>query len=366
MKYTLVLALLSVFFIGCDSNGSRKSKGLLPPASGRPGEVIVAMDSALWKGPVGEEVRKTFRAEVQGLPREEYMFKINYVDPRNLNDVLKSVKNLLFVMTLDNKGPGSKVVRNYFTKSSIDKIKNDPGLFVHTAEDEFAKGQSVMYLFGQTEEQLVEHIAEKRRQLQNYFDKAEDERLHAGLYNAKESEGFSEMLMKDHECFMRIPFAYKLVVSEPGFVWFRQINDESDKNIFITYRPYTSEKVFDKEQIIQLRDSIARHQLFEDPADPATHIVTETKVPFIPVTTERVNFNDKYAMKVKGLWKTNNLSMGGPFVGYILVDEQLNRLYYIEGFLYSPGKNQREFMRELEVILSTFRTKEQLAASATN
>jgi hypothetical protein len=52
--------------------------------------------------------------------------------------------------------------------------------------------------------------------------------------------------------------------------------------------------------------------------------------------------------------------MGGPFISYSLVDEELNRIYYIEGFLYSPGKAQRDLVRELETILSTFQTESDL------
>ncbi|UII33325.1 DUF4837 family protein [Fulvivirga ulvae] len=363
MRSIFSLIILVTIFYSCDSNSSRKSKGLLPPASGKSGEIIVVMDSSKWKGKVGEQIRETFRAEVGGLPREESMFKLNYVDPRQLNDILKSVRNLLFVMTIDDKKPGSRVVRNYFTKSSIDKIKGDPNLFVHTARDEFARGQTVMYLFGQNEKMLVDNIEKNQKQLQDFFNKAENNRLEAGLFKAKEVEGLTKMLEEDHECAMRIPFGYKLVVNQPGFVWFRQINAESDMNLFITYRPYKSEKAFEKEAIIDLRDSIARFQLFEDPAAPETHIITETKVPYIPVKTTQVNFNGSYAVEMRGLWKTSNLSMGGPFISYTLVDEELGRLYYIEGFVYSPGKNQREFIRELEVILSTFKTKQQVPTS---
>jgi len=31
-------------------------------------------------------------------------------------------------------------------------------------------------------------------------------------------------------------------------------------------------------------------------------------------------------------------------------------IYYIEGFVYSPGREQRELMREVETILKTFKT----------
>ncbi|MTI22502.1 DUF4837 family protein, partial [Fulvivirga sp. RKSG066] len=278
--------------------------------------------------------------------------------------VLKTVKNLLFVVTLDKNTPDSKVVKNYFTKSSLQKIKDDAELFLYTSSDVYARGQEVMYLFGQDESTLIANIQNKKSQLQNYFNQAENERLQYGLYKAKELKGVSEMLVKEHDCYMRVPFGYQLVVNEPGFVWVRQINDESDKNVFISYKPYRSESAFQKDSIIELRDSIAMSQLFEDPADPSTHILTETSVPYIPVLSEPVTFNGHYAMETRGLWRTNNLSMGGPFLSYTLVDEEIGRLYYIEGFVYSPGKSQREFMREMEVILSTFRTKANLPKSS--
>lgn len=363
MRITALLMTIAVLLFGCGGGSGKKNKNLLPPSSGRAGDIIVVMDSVMWQGQVGEEIRQTFKAEVEGLPREEHMFKLNYVDPRSLNDVLKTVKNLLFVMTVDDKHAGSRIVRSFFTKSSIEKIQEDPQLFVHTAKDEFARDQAVMYLFGQNKGSLVENIRQHRDKLQDFFNNMEEKRLLTGLYGANESKELTKMLVEDHECSMQVPFGYKLVVNQPGFVWFRQINAESDKNLFITYRPYSSEKAFTKESIIQLRDSVARFQLFEDPADQETFITTETKVPYIPVTTRKINFNGHYAIETKGLWRTNNFSMGGPFISYTLVDEELNRLYYIEGFVYSPGKNQREFMRELKVILSTFKTKEQLSSS---
>ena len=68
-----------------------------------------------------------------------------------------------------------------------------------------------------------------------------------------------------------------------------------------------------------------------------------------------INWSGKYAVEMRGLWKTNVLSMGGPFMGYALVDEKKGVFYYIEGFTYSPGKEQREIMRELETILLSFK-----------
>lgn len=354
---------VAIFLGACGGAGGPKNKSLLPKATGRAGEMIMVIDSAHWANDLGDVLKETFRAEVPGLPREEYMFKVNRVDPRKLNDLLKGVKNLVFVMTLDSRSAQTRVLKSYFTKTSLDRIKKDSSIFVYTTTDEFAKGQSIMYLFSSTKDALVKKIKRNQQGLQNYFNEAEKKRLTAGLFKAKESTGLRDMLRKEHECSMRIPFGYKLVVNEKnGFVWFRQINDESDKNIFITYQDYRSEADFTQENLIRLRDSVAQKQLFEDPDIPESYIVTETSVPYIPVVTKEISFNDKYAVQVKGLWKTNNLSMGGPFLGYAIVDEELGRLYYIEGFIYSPGKNQREFIREMDVILSTFRIKAELSS----
>jgi hypothetical protein len=57
---------------------------------------------------------------------------------------------------------------------------------------------------------------------------------------------------------------------------------------------------------------------------------------------------------MRGLWKTNSLSMGGPFISYTVADTKQGMLYYVEGFVYAPSREQREIMREVETILNSF------------
>ena len=45
-------------------------------------------------------------------------------------------------------------------------------------------------------------------------------------------------------------------------------------------------------------------------------------------------------------------------IRYERVDEKQGMLYYIEGFVYSPDRGQRELLRELETILHTFKVTE--------
>jgi len=356
MKYILLTLVCTTFLVGCNISEEDK-KNALPKAKGKPGEIILSMDSAKWASALGDEIRETFKPIVDGLPRGEALFSVRYVDPRRINSVLKQVKNMIFVSTLDSNSKGSRVINNYFTKESREQIKANDKLFVFTDQDVFARGQEIMYLFGQNDKQLIEHIVTNRSQLQSHFNSIADKRLKKALYKAKEVKGINEMLRKDHNCGMRIPSGYQLVENRKGFVWVRRIETVVDKNIFIYYRDFDNEEIFQDENIIGLRESVTSKYIFEDPEDRSTYVTIQD---YMPSIHQEVNFNDKYAIRTKGLWKTNNNAMGGPYMSFTFVDEALNRLYYIEGFIYSPGKSQREYMREVGVILSTFKTSKEL------
>lgn len=68
-------------------------------------------------------------------------------------------------------------------------------------------------------------------------------------------------------------------------------------------------------------------------------------------------------MESKGLWRISDLSRGGPFISYTIVDEESQLIYYVEGYVDSPGTRKKNFVRELETILATFKTKSDLAAT---
>ena len=44
--------------------------------------------------------------------------------------------------------------------------------------------------------------------------------------------------------------------------------------------------------------------------------------------------------------------MAGPFLNYIVEDKPNNRLLVMEGFVFAPSVNKRDYMFELESILN--------------
>jgi hypothetical protein len=47
--------------------------------------------------------------------------------------------------------------------------------------------------------------------------------------------------------------------------------------------------------------------------------------------------------------------MGGPFISYTFIDKYTNNIVTAEGYLYSPGTEQRKFALQIEALLNTIK-----------
>jgi len=354
MRYLLFISLL-LLWASCG-----KSSKNLALAQGLPGELYVVMDSTQSKGLVGDILDSILTAEMPGLPRKEPLFRIHWVDARKLNYILKERRNLVYVLTLDRHSQGATIIRKLFTPESIPQIQNNDNQFMTTATDIAARGQETVFLYGRTEAVLAANLRKNGGSLVTHFNRTERDRLTKALLKSGQMKGISDILVREFNCSMKIPFGYKLADQSKDFLWVRQINPKDDKDIFISRKPYTSLGDFSREKLIAFRNDVCRKYLFADPDDTESYVITETSVPFIPVTADTVNFNSRFAIQLRGLFRSHTPGIGGPFLGYALVDEGTQQFYYIEGFTVSPGRDQREIMRELETILYTFQTSQEL------
>ena len=352
----LVYLFAIIYLSSCDLEKTARMKENLPKATGKTGQIIIVMDSAQWKGKVGDEIRTTFQQQVKYLPREEPMFSLSHIDPMDFQSIFKTQKNIIFVTDLGNKSKGNRKLKTFFTNESLKMIDEDPSLFMYPKKDEFAQGQEILHLFGQNEEILINNIAKNREKLQNYFVEIEERRMHQALYAAKVEKGISKHIKELLGCEIMVPFGYEIALEDDKFIWLRNFSPDIDKSIFISWVNYTSQDLFSLDSLLALRTEMSKPYILYKPEDPESYMLTETDN--FDVFREEINFKDHYAVQLRGLWRVNKYYMGGPFISYAMVDETTNRLYYIEGFLYSPGKPQRDSMRELDTIIKTFHISE--------
>jgi hypothetical protein len=355
--FNLLILITLIFFQACSDDKNNDTR-YLPPAKGKVDHIVIVIDSAQWTGPIGKELREIFEQPLPGLPQPEPRFDLNRAKPLLLNDVLRQAASMIYVTTLDNSSNENRKIRQSFSQASLQQIKEDRELFMHTVKDRYAKGQEVMFLFGQTEEQLLEHLKENRQMLRNHFSQRERKNIEEALAKGEKVKGLSKEFRKKYDFSLLVPMGYELAKDQEQFVWLRHFSRNIDKNLFVAWIEYKSEEAFEKENIIAFRDSLAKEHIYGDDRSES-YMITERRV---PVHTQQINFNGKYAIETRGLWRLNKGFMGGPFVSYTFVDTTLNRLYYIEGFLYAPGEEKIRSIKELEATLSSFQTKDELKA----
>ena len=349
-KYVLLLIIIS---FGCsESAKENRRRDLLPTARGEADEIILVVDSTQWVDSLGlgGELRKTFMSPMLGLPQDEPLFNVSKVNPQKLNSVLKSAKNMVFVTTLDSKTRDSRVLQNYFTSQSLNRIKRDTSIFMRTHRDVFAKGQTVMFLFGSSEEKLAKQINYNRSQIREYFETSARETIKESLFNSPKKQ-LAQRIKENHNVEFTVPYGWEKARDLRNFVWLRKMDAETEQSIFVYYEPYRDRGIFN--EIGKFRDKVTRRNLY----DGENQDVYITRQEIIPVFTERVNFNGHFAVEARGLWKISDSSRGGPFVSYTIVDEEEGLVYYVEGYVDSPGTRKKHLVRELEAILSTFKTK---------
>jgi len=351
-KSILSLAFIILFagiLMSCDSmtSGSSSNK---PKARGGRGEILLIIDSLKYKGPVGDALQGIFEENIKGLVRDEPLFDIRKVDPRSMTRILKMAYNIIYVTTFDDKKPGSRQINALFSTQSKEKAKEDKSLFMLRNEDEFAQGQEVIYLFGNNEQELINNLNENKERLQNLFEVRERKRLSEALFNRRNGA----IQTKAKELFnldLKVPASYQLVKEENNFLWARQPTPSSqraDISIFFYETDYESEEQVFPENIIKLRNDILKSRIFGDPANPNSYLITETQ---LPPSFRDIKVDDHYAVEMRGQWKTHNISMGGSFISYVVVDQKAGKLYYMEGFLYYPNETHKSALREIEAIL---------------
>lgn len=359
LRNLLSALTLGALLVACSSgsNNSNSENLLLPPANGEVGELILAIDSSQFAGPLGKALRKTFNVPMEALPQDEMRFKLLDVSPLKLNNTLKRTKNLIYVTTLEDKSDESKVMRQLYTNESLQKINQDQSKYITLSKDVHARGQVVMYLYSKNGEILADHINKNQDYLRDIFESVERDRIKKKIFGSREKE-IEKTIRGDHGYNMKVPFGYEIAKNLPNFTWVRFIENDYDMNFFVYYEDFTDQDQL--KDMLGLRERITSSYL-RDSEKEQLHITTQ---PILPMLTDTITFKNKFALKNKGLWKISDGSAGGPYVSYSFVDEKNSKLYYIEGYVFAPGRDKKNFVRELDAILSTFDTPSELAQAS--
>jgi hypothetical protein len=334
MKKIIYCFALIVSMLMC----SCKKEHFLPMASGRPYEVMVVMDSMEWKAPHGRALFDMLDTDVPMLPQSERSFRISQCERKNFDRMLNIFRNIIIVNI-------------------------DPTQYTRTrmkfSRDKYAMEQIVLTINSPSNEEFRNFCVENRQNIVDFLTKMEMNRLVKELKTTN-SKVTKELAKQIFQCDVDAPKELTSYKKGKDFLWTSNNTPSGMMSIVMYSFPYEGPHIFNKEYLIQKRDSAMKANI---PGEkPGMYMTTDT----LCTVVKPIVVHKNYAMEMRGLWYMENDCMGGPYVSHHRVDTEANRVVVIEGFVYAPEKMKRGLIRRLEGSLYTLKLpEEQYAAEIT-
>ncbi len=350
----LFISLL-LLFSACTEESTPAVLQSLPVAYGKINQVVVVADEEVWESAVGDSLDYHLAGPFLLLPRPEPVFDLIHYTPEELekDPVRKQMRNYVFVADLsDEDSPTTRMVISQLGPERIRKIREGKGYGIAAWEgDKWAKGQLFVYLYGLGPDKLIRNIQENSDAVIRRIKKHERPRIEATAYQAGEHEELITEIQDKFGIYLRVPKDYFKAVYDPDnhFMWIRKETKELSSNILIHKRPYTSTDQFSKEGLKRIRDELGRKYISTRIENTYMRI-DDVHLPLI-VTPRRVN--NVPALEARGIWEIVNDYMAGPFISLLMVNPKTNEIIFLDGFIWAPGEDHRDYVEQLEAILNT-------------
>ncbi|MCX6236600.1 MAG: DUF4837 family protein [Bacteroidia bacterium] len=316
--FIFVISLICMI-LACSGDGS----SLMKSVTGKPGETVVVISKELWSGDVGDTISRYLSQPQLCLPQEEPILTVVNVPP----DAFKTFET----------------TRNIVLTRILPSV-TEPSVTIQY--DVWAKPQVVVSVQAPDEAAFIKIFAEKSDMIIATILRAEKMRLMAMYAQSKyKEETISDSLIKKHRFNLNIPRGYDIVKDTSDFVWIRYESPLTSQGILAYWYPYVSDSAFATSSLLHKRDSILRRNV--PGALPGSFMSTEKRF----IVSQIFKNSGNYSVEIRGLWKVEGDFMGGPFVSLSTLDLAHKRVITVEGYLYSPKYNKRDYLRQVEAMI---------------
>ena len=318
IKKNFLIILSWVLFISCQSDSS---KAYVPESNGNINALTVVMDNSLWEGSLGSNIKKYLMEPYEGLPFDEPKYDLYYIQPSIFKGFARSSRNII-VFRKDTSDQGFKLIKNLWARPQITALI--------TGEDE----EVMNFYFDENKDLLLRSISENER-----IEKIR--RMRKSLNDDPQLEDRLGINLS-------FPDAYSTVKDTTNFVWIEKQVVKGHLNIIAYTLPLNIDLKKIEERIPAIRDSIGK--IYVPGRVPGSYMITERA--YLPYYY-KTKVNNLEAILTKGTWEVQNDFMAGPYINYIIKDTINKRNIVIEGFSFAPTESKRDYMFELNTIITT-------------
>ena len=301
---------------------AKEKPKVLASISGKAGEVEIVSPKAVWESEAGAAIRTVLQAEYPFTPQKESKYRIYNVPPEGFVNVFRAHRNIVYLHIAD-------------TCTQKMTITRDP----------WAEHQTMITIEAPDEASAAELILAQDAKICETFEDAERERV---IINAKSfpNESLAATVRRHFGGSPWFPSSYSLKKQDGDFFWISYETTYTTQGIFIYKFPYKGEEQFTLDALVAKRNEVMKENV---PASlEGSYMITN---PILTPGYWQKSYKGRNFTEIRSLWETQNDFMGGPFISDAFRSADGKDVIVIEGFVYAPKYDKRDYLRQLEAII---------------
>ncbi len=274
--------------------------------------------------------------------RAEKMFKVTQQDPRGEDwNQLRRFRQLLVIGNADDPWVAQALAK-------VDQDTFDPPELLQV-EDVWARGQrvSIILLSPSGGEEEVSTLLEP---LFEVLDGQYRQWVVQRMFMTPPDTALADSLVTEAAFRLVVPEVYYLRRSGSVYIIRNDNPDPSEliRQVTVGWRD-TDLSEIGEQDILAWRDHVQ-----------ANHFSYPQVVNATTVRGRRMQRDDLEILEVRAVWENppDEFPAAGPFITRAIGCPALGRTYFVDAWLYAPGKDKYQYMIQLETILDSFRCGE--------
>lgn len=325
MHLFIYMLITSLFITACGDDGAI----LKPSVSGKAGEIIIVTTKANWESEPGTLLREILAADYPLLPQSEPSFTLINVPDKAFTSIFQIHRNIIIL--------------------DIDANSSSEPKFI-IQEDVWSAPQTVVTITAPTTEAATQLIEQKKEALFNTFEQSERNRV------IRSSKRYEEKSLRNtvSEIFGGSPYfpnGYSLKKQTDDFIWISYETTYTNQGIFVYRVPVKDSTAMSLEGLVQARNEMLEKNVpgMLEGSYMTTSLIKEREPQLKWIKYKNRNFGE-----LRGLWEVQNDYMGGPFIQHAFYDKTGKNIIVLEGFVYAPRYDKRNYLRQVESIIYSF------------
>ncbi|MFI3265294.1 MAG: DUF4837 family protein [Rikenellaceae bacterium] len=320
-KQILAGLLIVVSFSACDALRSAASHKV--NSQGSPYELVVICNQPEWETQLGDTLRTVLSGYIPYLNQEESYFDVLRVTNQSYTGIVARHRNILEV--------------------NIQPHISEPSISVRY--DVKATPQIIMTLQAPDIESATEYVSAHRESLIKGFEIAERDRsiTFAQQFGA---ENINKTIVEKFGVEMKIPTGYTVRQDSEDMLWISFEHAVASQGVIIySYPAEFGIASLSEENLVDARNLFTSR--IPGPSD-GSYMTTFTEISqqYRPIRIE-----GRLWVEMRGWWDVMGDFMGGPYVSYSTIDEQTNKVFTVDCYVYSPKYGKRNYLHALESLV---------------